>query len=90
MEETVRRHICFYGQVQGVGFRYTAVHLAQPLGLTGWVRNVDDFVEMEVQGKESAIERLLDGLHNQTWIRIDRMETTDMKLQKERRFTMEW
>ena len=56
-KEVVRRHICFYGRVQGVGFRFTAMQLAQGLGLTGWVKNVEDFVEMEVQGEETSIER---------------------------------
>ena len=55
----VRKHIFFSGQVQGVGFRYRAVHLARPLGLTGWVRNLrDGRVEMEVQGDALAIEKL--------------------------------
>ena len=37
-EGTVRRRYSIEGQVQGVGFRYTAKYLAQSLGLTGWVR----------------------------------------------------
>ena len=48
----VRKHIIFYGRVQGVGFRYYSVYKARALGLTGWVRNLyDGTVEMEVQGK---------------------------------------
>lgn len=35
----VRRHITFYGWVQGVGFRYRARHAAELYGCTGWVRN---------------------------------------------------
>ena len=35
--EEVRKRMTFYGRVQGVGFRYTAKHLAHSLGLTGWV-----------------------------------------------------
>ena len=45
MSEKVRKHIIFYGRVQGVGFRYYSVYKSRQLGLTGWVRNlyvVDD------------------------------------------------
>ena len=46
-----RLHVRFTGQVQGVGFRWTARKVAQGLGLTGWVRNEPDgSVTMELQG----------------------------------------
>jgi acylphosphatase len=35
----VRKHIVFYGSVQGVGFRYRARQAAGLVGCTGWVRN---------------------------------------------------
>ena len=38
-KEEIRYHVIFYGQVQGVGFRYRAYYAAYQLGLTGWVRN---------------------------------------------------
>ncbi len=38
----VRKRMIFHGRVQGVGFRYTAKHLAHSLGLTGWVENEYD------------------------------------------------
>ena len=45
----IRKHIIFYGRVQGVGFRYYAVQKANQLGLTGWVKNLyDGSVEMKV------------------------------------------
>ena len=47
MDLKVRKHIYFYGRVQGVGFRYYAVQKAGQLGLAGWVRNrYDGSVEM--------------------------------------------
>ena len=49
-KEEIRYHVIFYGQVQGVGFRYRAYYAAYQLGLTGWVRNCwDETVEMEVR-----------------------------------------
>ena len=35
-KEEIRYHVIFYGQVQGVGFRYRAYYAAYQLGLTGW------------------------------------------------------
>lgn len=83
----VRKHIFFTGRVQGVGFRYTAVHLARPLGLTGWVKNLwDGRVEMEVQGRSEAIERLLSQLRNQRFIVIENIEIQEMPVIEETRF----
>ncbi len=60
----VRKHIYFYGRVQGVGFRYRAYYMAQPLNLTGWVKNLwDDRVEMEVRGRVSYC-KLIGGIHD--------------------------
>lgn len=79
----VREHILFYGQVQGVGFRYQAVHAAKQLGLTGRVENLPDgSVEMEVQGKPLEISRLTAYLRRGNWIRIDNMEVEDMPLKE--------
>ena len=67
----VRKRIVVSGRVQGVGFRYTASHAAQMLGLTGWVRN--DFsgtVTMELQGEEELISRMAPLLEQGSWIRI--------------------
>jgi len=48
------------GRVQGVGFRYTAAHVARELGLTGWVRNTaDGAVEVRAQGDERLLERFV-------------------------------
>ena len=56
MEQTAK-HILFSGQVQGVGFRYTASSLARQYSLTGFVRNLPDGdVEMLAQGPEPDID----------------------------------
>lgn len=83
----VRKHIIFSGRVQGVGFRYTSCYLARSLGLTGWVRNLEDgTVEMEVQGDHKSIDRLTARLGQGRFIRIDRMESEDIPVIKESSF----
>jgi acylphosphatase len=48
------------GRVQGVGYRYTAAHTAERLGLVGWVRNASDgSVEVRVQGDAQVLEQFV-------------------------------
>mgnify|MGYP001294652392 CR=1 FL=1 len=55
-----RAHITVEGRVQGVGFRYFTLQVAQATGLTGWVRNLaDGRVEIEAQGENSALENMI-------------------------------
>ena len=85
----IRKHIVFYGRVQGVGFRYTAKYLARSLGLTGWVRNDwEGTVTMEVQGREALINKLLVGLNGGYFISIEWMDTKEIPLEEEREFTV--
>ena len=88
----VRKHILFSGRVQGVGFRFTACSLARPLGLTGWLKNCyDGDVEMEVQGEEEAIDRMIEGLDRGRYIIIRRMEVEELPLDPmEREFREVW
>lgn len=56
---TTRQHLIFHGQVQGVGFRATAQHLARKFGLFGWVKNLPNgTVELVVEGPEAVIAQL--------------------------------
>lgn len=86
-QEKVRKHIFFYGRVQGVGFRYYAVQKANQLGLTGWVKNLyDGSVEMEVEGQEELIDQLIIFLQNRTYIWIERINAKKIPLQQDRSF----
>ena len=47
------------GRVQGVGYRYFAQHAATSLGLSGYVRNLDDGrVEVYAAGPEAKLAEL--------------------------------
>lgn len=62
-----RLHLRYTGQVQGVGFRWTAQHTARDLGLTGWVYNDwDGSVVMELQGTDGQISEFF-GTFGQQW-----------------------
>jgi acylphosphatase len=53
----IAKHIIFSGQVQGIGFRFTAFNMANRHQLTGFVRNLPDgTVEMLTQGTSGAID----------------------------------
>lgn len=84
MDDKVRKHILFYGRVQGVGFRYYSVNKARQLGLTGWVRNLyDGSVEMEVQGPERFIDELIIFLQNRRFVEIDDIKAKTVPIQDE-------
>ena len=87
-QEKVRKHIFFYGRVQGVGLRYYAVQKANQLGLTGWVKNLyDGSVEMEVEGQEELIDQLIIFLQNRTYIWIERIDAKTIPLQQDNSFS---
>ena len=57
---TRRVHVFVTGRVQGVFFRAKTKKQALELGLTGWVKNLDDNrVEALFEGRESNIEKML-------------------------------
>jgi acylphosphatase len=54
--ENARLHVFFSGSVQGVGFRYTACHIARRYGVSGFVRNLPDGrVELVAEGKRQEV-----------------------------------
>lgn len=55
--ELAAKHIVFSGSVQGVGFRFTALKIANRYHLTGYVRNLPNgSVEMLAQGPAETID----------------------------------
>ena len=84
MIQKIRKKITFYGQVQGVGFRYHAYHSAELLGLTGWVRNeYDGSVQMEIQGEESQIDRMIQMLDSDRYIEITDMNVKNLAVNED-------
>lgn len=59
-----RIHAFISGKVQMVGFRVSTRRKANMLGITGWVKNLQDGrVEVVAEGTEKDLEKLIDFLH---------------------------
>lgn len=74
--EQTRLHAIVHGRVQGVNFRYTTLHAADRLKLTGWVANRwDGTVETVAEGPRSDLDKFLSFLHQgppSAWVdRVD-------------------
>lgn len=55
-----RYTITFTGTVQGVGFRYTTVTIAQRFKVAGWVRNErDGSVRCVAEGDQTELDRFV-------------------------------
>ncbi len=71
----IRKHITFYGDVQGVGFRWRARHAASLYSCTGWCRNEwDGSVVMEIQGEEKNIDQVILAIEASRYVRIENMD----------------
>ena len=59
-----RLNAIVHGRVQGVGFRFFVLRQALALGLTGWVRNLEGGVTVEVvaEGETASLHHLLAAL----------------------------
>jgi acylphosphatase len=83
--DTVAKHIVFSGRVQGVGFRFTVLNIANRYHLTGYIRNLqDDTVEMLAQGPAQTIDNCVRDIEDSFTGYIRRTEvepaTLDTKL----------
>ena len=63
MTDLARLEVVVHGRVQGVGFRYYALRVANGLGLRGWVANEPSGrVRVIAEGPATGLERLLEAL----------------------------
>jgi len=75
---TVCRRVFYSGNVQGVGFRYTATHLARGFAVAGTVRNLaDGRVELVAEGEAAEVDRFLDAVRRQMTGYVDREDAQD-------------
>jgi acylphosphatase len=68
-----------HGEVQGVGFRMSAVIKAESLGLTGWVRNAEDgSVELFAEGPARELEIFFEWLQTgPSYANVENVTRTD-------------
>ena len=85
-EKIIRKAITVQGSVQGVGFRYRAIHAAELVGASGWVRNnPDGSVSMEIQGTEEQIDKVFQMIMQGTYVSIDNMTAKTIPLLEDER-----
>ncbi|WP_416335270.1 acylphosphatase [Anaerococcus sp. DFU013_CI05] len=76
-----RYELLFKGRVQGVGFRYTSKILATKLDLTGNIENLyNGDVRCFIQGEEKSIDKFIEELKNQKFIKIDSCKKVENKI----------
>ena len=86
----IRKHYILYGSVQGVGLRYRAYYAAQQLGVTGYIRNLDDgSVEMEAEGNREALAKMMEIISSGHFVDIERIEEMMVSLQNDGSFDRE-
>jgi len=77
----IRRKYRFYGQVQGVGFRWTALRLAKELNITGYVKNEYDYsVTLEVQGEKDDVCNMIQNIEDFPYFIISGIDTEELEV----------
>ncbi len=70
-------YIRIKGRVQGIGFRYWAVHEAAEIGgISGWIHNAaDGSVEILMSAEEDKLDQMLAACHQgPSLARVDKVE----------------
>jgi acylphosphatase len=74
----VCKRVQYGGRVQGVGFRYTAQHMAAGYAVAGHVRNLPDGdVELVAEGEADEVERFLAAVAGRMGANIGRAAVQD-------------
>lgn len=87
----MERATCYFGgHVQGVGFRYTALNLAQGYDVTGYVQNLSDGrVLLVAEGTKAELNALVDQIRQHMEGFVDDVDVTLSPATAEfRRFTI--
>jgi acylphosphatase len=68
--------ITVFGKVQNVGFRFYTNKRAQEIGLSGYVKNLQNgSVYIEAEGDEKDLETFLDFIkRGPQWARVDKVD----------------
>ncbi|MBN1781168.1 carbamoyltransferase HypF [bacterium] len=85
-----RRQIDIDGVVQGVGFRPFVYREALKLGLSGFVTNTPDGVQVEAQGRAADLDRFVRILQESAPVRsiISRLSAVEIPVQEDGTFTI--
>ena len=82
----IRKHIVFYGSVQGVGFRWRARQAANLYSCTGWCRNEwNGSVTMEIQGEEKNIDQVILAIEAGRYVHIENIAAKTIPVDEEER-----
>jgi acylphosphatase len=83
-KQRIARRYVIRGHVQGVGYRYFATHTASLIGVTGYVRNLDDGnVEVYAAGTAEQLSELAAALHRgPRWADVRGVEEQEAAVQQ--------
>ncbi|MBN1765099.1 MAG: acylphosphatase [Sedimentisphaerales bacterium] len=74
----IRKHVYYKGTVQGVGFRYTTLHIAANYDITGFAKNLyDGRVELVVEGRANDVDAFLVEIESRMGVYIRDIQAVD-------------
>lgn len=93
MMDMARAHVFVSGRVQGVNFRASARNYAREVGVSGWVRNLEDGrVEAVFEGERSAVQKMVSWCYSgPSHARVEAVEVRwEKPTGEERGFSIIW